>query len=221
MNAEAAATGFETLGTSTVSDALDRLGRPGACPGILPFVPQFRLCGRAFTLRYEPVDSHGGTVGDYIDDVVPGSVLVFDNQGRTDCTVWGDLLTFTAQRRGLAGTVIDGACRDITRSLELGYPLFARGRSMQTGKDRVRLESTGGEVRLGEVRVAPGDIVLGDADGIVVVGHADAAAVLEVAREIDAAESAIRAAVARGTRLDAARRDVGYHRLQAAERDAG
>jgi regulator of RNase E activity RraA len=202
------------IGTSTLSDALDRLGLPGAVPGIVPFNAAFSLCGQAFTGQYEPVDEAGGTVGDYIDDVEPGEIVVLSNDGRLDCTVCGDILTYTASSRGVGGTVIEGVCRDVAASLETAYPVFARGRNMQTGKDRVRLASTGRPVRLGSVLVRPGDVVCGDADGIVVLAGSQAERVLDVAEHIAAAEERIRAAVAAGQRLDAARVAEGYHQLQ-------
>jgi regulator of RNase E activity RraA len=217
MSADDTVQRFRPIGTSTLSDALDRLGLPGAVPGILPFNPAFALCGRAFTGQYEPVDAAGGTVGDYIDDVEPGQVVVLSNDGRLDCTVWGDILTYTASSRRVGGTVIEGVCRDVAASLETGYPVFARGRNMQTGKDRVRLAGTGRPVRLGAVLVRPGDVVCGDADGIVVVAADQAEQVLDAAEGIAAAEDRIRSAVAAGQRLDAARAAEGYHRLQGAD----
>src|ERR1700761_379409 len=94
------------LDTATLSDALDRLGINGQCLGIKPRDASFRLTGRAHTLLYRPADVKPGTVGDYIDDIPPGTVLVLDNGGREDATVWGDILTLVAHRRGIAGTVI-------------------------------------------------------------------------------------------------------------------
>jgi regulator of RNase E activity RraA len=114
----------------------------------------------------------------------------------------------------VGGTVIEGVCRDVAASLETAYPVFARSRNMQTGKDRVRLASTGRPVRLGSVLVRPGDVVCGDADGIVVLAGSQAERVLDVAERIAAAEERIRAAVAAGQRLDAARAAEGYHQLQ-------
>lgn len=219
MHADATKRAVDTLAglsTAAVSDALDKLGRPGAVPGIVPFDPTFRVCGPAFTGRYEPVDEQGGTVGDYIDDVDPGSVVVLGNDGRLDCTVWGDILTSVATRRGVAGTVIHGVCRDVAASLEFRYPVLARGRNMQTGKDRVRLAATQVPVTLGPVTVHPGDLVLGDADGVVVVAAAEADEVLAVAVAIEAAETRIREAAATGERLDDVRARIGYHQLQTA-----
>ena len=157
------------LDTSHVSDALDKLGINGQCLGLLPLVRDSRLAGRAFTVRYVPVGTDRGTVGDYIDDLEPGTVVVLDNAGRLDATVWGDLLTATASRRQLAGTVIDGVCRDTDRAVELGYPVYSRSRWMRTGKDRVRVDGYNMPVTIGGVRVEPGDYLLGDADGVVVV----------------------------------------------------
>jgi 4-hydroxy-4-methyl-2-oxoglutarate aldolase len=93
------------LTASAVSDALDRLGIAGQCSGIMPLDRSFRLVGRAWTLRYGPAGHEPGSVGDYIDELGPGQVVVLDNQSRLDVTVWGDLLTTTASARGVAGTL--------------------------------------------------------------------------------------------------------------------
>jgi regulator of RNase E activity RraA len=207
-------TALSALSTSGVSDALDRLGIAGQCHGIMPLDRSFRLVGRAWTLRYGPVGEDPGSVGDYIDDLGPGDVVVLDNQSRTDATVWGDLLTTTASRRGVAGTLIDGVCRDVDRSLELGYPIFSRGNWMRTGKDRVRVEDIGVPVSIGGIRIEPGDLVLGDGDGIVTIPAARAEEVLATAREIERAEDAIRAAIEAGRSLREARAEAGYHTLQ-------
>ena len=106
-------------------------------------------------------------MGDYIDDVLPGQVVVLDNGGRANATVWGDILTEIAHTRKIAGTVIDGACRDTHLSLTLGYPMFSRTFSMRTGKDRVQVEAMGGPVNIGDARVNQGDLLRGDADGVV------------------------------------------------------
>lgn len=202
------------LDTSNISDALDRLGIAGQCLGIKPRDPRFRLTGRAFTLLYGPVGKPAGTVGDFIDDVPPGAVIAIDNGGRENATVWGDILTEIAHLRGIAGTVIDGACRDTALCLELGYPVFSRSYSMRTGKDRVQLEGTEVIVNVGDARVAPGDILRGDSDGVIVIPRQHEFEVLNAAEDIFAAEEAIRKSVRAGKRLDEARKELGYHRLQ-------
>ena len=205
------------LDTATLSDALDKLGLAGQCHGIKPRGAGFRLAGRAWTLLYGPAGHPPGTVGDYIDDVPPGSVVVLDNGGRDNATVWGDILTEIAHRRGIAGTVIDGICRDTALCLQLGYPVFSKDHWMRTGKDRVQVEATGVPVNIGDARVAPGDILRGDADGVVVIPRAHEDHVLDTAEAIEAAEDAIRQAVRGGMRLDEARRLHKYHQLQTRE----
>jgi 4-hydroxy-4-methyl-2-oxoglutarate aldolase len=202
------------LDTTSLSDAMDRLGIAGQCLGIKPLDHRFRLAGRAYTILYGPAGKPPGTVGDYIDDVPPGSVVVLDNGGRENATVWGDILTWVAHSRGIAGTVIDGACRDVALSHELGYPIYSRSYSMRTGKDRVQVEGANVPVNVGDARVHPGDLVRGDADGVVAIPRAHEDQVLQIAEEIDAVEDRIRRAVKEGKSLAEARKQFGYHQLQ-------
>ena len=202
------------LDTTSISDALDRLGVAGQCLNIKPLDPSFRMTGRAYTILYGPAGQPPGTVGDYIDDVEPGRVVVLDNGGRENATVWGDILTWVAHRRGVAGTVIDGACRDTHLARELKYPIFSRSYSMRTGKDRVQVEAVNTVVNIGDARVHPGDLMRGDADGVVVIPQAHEDAVLTAAEEIDAIEQQIRAAINEGKTLAEARKQLGYHQLQ-------
>lgn len=202
------------LGVTTLSDALDRLGIAGHCLGIMPFARGLAFAGPAFTIRMVPVGTKGGSVGDYIDDVAPGQIVAIDNDGRLDATVWGDILTLVAHRRGVGGTVIDGVCRDIGRSIEINYPLFAHANTMRTGKDRVTAEAYDVPIQLAGVRVDPGDWLVGDADGVIAVPRDRLDDVLTVAQEIEAAEARIRHEVMSGARLDEARRRFRYHALQ-------
>ena len=202
------------LDTTAISDAMDRLGIAGQCLNIKPLDPKFRLVGRAFTILYGPAGSPPGTVGDYIEDVPVGGVVVLDNGGRENATVWGDILTWVANRRGVAGTVIDGACRDTHLARELGYPIYSRSYSMRTGKDRVQVEAIGGTVNIGDARVKQGDILRGDADGVVAIPQEHEDAILTNAEQIDTAESEIRQLVHEGKTLTEARALLGYHKLQ-------
>ncbi|MPW22320.1 RraA family protein [Paraburkholderia sp. CNPSo 3157] len=202
------------LDTATLSDALDKLGIVGQCYRIKPRSSDFRTTGRAFTIKYGPPSVPVGTVGDFIDDVPVGSIVVLDNGGREDCTVWGDIMTEIAHRRGIAGTAINGICRDVALCMKLGYPVFARDHWMRTGKDRVQVEAINIPVNLGDARVAPRDLLRGDADGIVVIPKEHEEAVLEAAETIHHAEEAIREACRGGMRLDEARKQFKYHQLQ-------
>ncbi|WP_281843864.1 RraA family protein [Sinisalibacter aestuarii] len=207
------------LDCATLSDAMDKLGIEGVCRGIKPRDHGFRLAGRAYTVLYGPIDPiNPGTVGDYVDEMKPGEVAVLDNGGREDCTVWGDILTQFAHTSGLAGTVIDGPCRDVHLCLELGYPVYSRSFSMKTGKDRVQVDAVQVPVNIGDARVCPGDLLVGDSDGVVVIPRGREEDVLAEAERIQAAEDAIRALVAEGHSITEARRKMNYHALQTREK---
>lgn len=206
---------FKALDTASVSDAMDKLGLEAGCHGIKPVVTGVKFAGRAFTVKYRAcgvVDR--GTVGDFLDDVPQGHVIVIDNAGRTDCTVWGDIMTTLAHRMGVAGTVIDGVCRDVPKIRELAYPIFTRDYYMMTGKDRVELEALNVPVNVANRQVRPGDIVLGDDSGVVVVPASKSEQVLEVARQIEHTEQEILKRIAKGQTLREARAELQYHALQ-------
>ena len=206
---------FKGLDTAGVSDALDKLGIPGQCMGIAP-LDNYRsvVIGPAFTVKYVSAAIPAGSVGDFLDDVAEGDVVVIDNDGRTDCTVWGDIMTQYAGIHKLAATVIDGVCRDVNKALGDGYPLFTKGRFMRTGKDRVQVESVNTPVSVGQARVVPRDIVIADANGVVVVPRGRARNVAEMAHSIEKVEAQIREQITTGRTLGQARDALGYHLLQ-------
>jgi len=206
---------FAGLDTPGVSDALDKLGLPGQCLGVMPLANYDTvLVGPAYTVQYVSASTPPGTVGDFIDDVAPGDVVVIDNQGRTDCTVWGDIMTQYAGKQGIAATVIDGVCRDVTKALGDGYPIFSKGRFMRTGKDRVQVQAINQPVSIGTARVCARDIIVADANGVGVVPRERAREVAATARRIEAVEAQIRTQISQGKSLRQAREALGYHTLQ-------
>ncbi|EEA02425.1 Dimethylmenaquinone methyltransferase [Burkholderia sp. H160] len=206
---------FAGLDTPAVSDAMDKLGLDGQCLGIMPLTNyQGVVVGAAFTVRYVTASTPPGTVGDFIDDVAAGDVVVIDNGGRTDCTVWGDIMTQYAGVRKIAGTVIDGVCRDVAKALGDGYPLFTKGRFMRTGKDRVQVDAVNVPVSIGTARVCARDIIVADANGVVAVPRDRAREVAAAARQIETVEADIRAQITQGKTLREARDALGYHTLQ-------
>ena len=205
---------WDELDTASVADALDAEGLHGAVIGLQSFGVHDRVVGLAYTVRYLPGDSARGSVGDYIDDVDDCHVVVIDNGGRIDCTVWGGILSEVAVSRGVRATVIDGACRDVAHAQQAGYRLFARARHTRTGKDRCVLDGVGVTVRLGDVRVDSADIVIADADGVVVVPARHQNRVHERALKIQAAEATILESIRSGTTLAEARRAANYFGLQ-------
>ncbi|MBY0411898.1 MAG: RraA family protein [Burkholderiaceae bacterium] len=203
------------LDCAALSDALDRSGIAGQCYEISPRDPGFGMAGHAYTVLYRPAGhDEEGFVGDFIDDVPPGSVITIDNRGHDTMGTWGNILTEMAHFRKMAGTVIDGINRDVSLCRELNYPIYSRGHWMRTGKGRIQLAGLQVPVQIGGVTVHPGDLLRGDADGVVVIPRSMREQVLRYAEEISAQENAIRAGIRAGLRMDEARKAHHYHHLQ-------
>lgn len=205
---------MKKMDTASISDAMDKLGIPCGLLGIHAVIPGNKICGDAFTVHYIPCGAEKGTVGDFIDDVQPGQVVVIDNGGRLYCTVWGDIMTYTAKHKGIEGTVIDGVCRDVDGIEKLGYGIYTKSTYMVTGKERVTVDQVNVPVAISGVQVRPGDIILGDDAGALVVPFEKAEEVLKIAQHIEAVEQKIIAEVQKGSTLKAAREKLGYHHLQ-------
>ena len=205
------------LDVASASDAMDKLGVPCGLLGIHAVVPDKHICGRAFTVHYVPNGVIKGNVGDFLDDVQLGQVVVIDNGGRLYCTVWGDIMTFVATTKGIAGTVIDGVCRDIPGIKENNYAIFSKSTYMVTGKDRVTVDYVNRPVAISGVQVCPNDIILADDTGVVCIPDALAEKVADIAENIEKTEQAIIAEVKNGMSLKDARAKLGYHHLQTKE----
>lgn len=208
---------IKTMDTASISDAMDKLGIPCGLLGIQAVIPGMKICGEAFTVHYVPCGMEKGTVGDFIDDVRPGQVVVIDNGGRTYCTVWGDIMTFTAKTKGIEGTLIDGVCRDVDGIRKIGYPVYSKGKYMVTGKERVQVDSVNVPVAVSGVQVRPDDIILADESGAVCIPKEKAEEVLSLAKHIEEVEQKIIAEVKNGSTLKEARKKLGYHSLQSKE----
>lgn len=208
---------LSSLDVASVSDAMDKLGIPCGLLGLHAVIPDKHICGRAFTVHYVPNGVVKGNVGDFLDDVQPGQVVVIDNGGRLYCTVWGDIMTFVATKKGIAGTVIDGVCRDIPGIKANDYPIFTKSTYMVTGKDRVTVDYVNKPVAISGVQVCPDDIILADDTGVVCIPNAVAEKVADIAENIEKTEQAIIAEVEKGSTLKEARAKLGYHHLQTRE----
>lgn len=208
------------LDCAAISDALDRSGIVGQCYKIAACDPAFRMVGYAYTVLYRLAHpGEEGNVGEYIDDVPPGNVIVIDNQGRDEMTTWGNILTEMAHQRKIAGTVIDGINRDVSLCRELNYPIYSSGYWMRTGKGRIQLAGLQVPVKIGGANVNPGDLVCGDPDGVVVIPSQMQEQVLNYAEEIFSRENQVRKSIREGMRMDEARKLQNYHLLQSQDYD--
>jgi len=206
------ATALAAFSSTVLSDALDSLGVNGGCGRITAITRGVRCIGHAFTVKFEPVAAgERAPAADYIDEVPEGSVIVLDNGGITYCTVWGDILSYCAHQRGVAGTVIHGLCRDSAASCQMNYPLFALGTYMKSGKNRVRMVAHSVPVMAGATTIQPGDWIFGDDDGVLAIPADVVGTVLEVAGRITEMEGLVRESVSGGMPLAEARKLHGYN----------
>ena len=183
---------YRALTTAQVSDALFRLGtKQGTMDaGIKPVVPDVQAVGPAFTVKTYPGATHGSGLA--LQHAQPGDVVVIDGEGFDRSILWGGIFSAQAVKKGLAGTVIDGAVRDIDDVRELGYPLFARyvcpraGAFEQQAEMQIPITCAGALVN-------PGDLIIGDNMGVVAVPQARVEEVLAKAEEIREKEERIMA----------------------------
>lgn len=186
--------GFNNVAVASIADAVDKVcGVRGYMASyIKPRINDKRICGPAATVLESATDEFVPPQHalDLIDEAPKGSVIVISVEGgQPDVAVWGGLMTAGAVANGHAGAVLDGSVRDLTEiRRDYGFPVYARDVSPGTTLGRYRTVASQVPVRVGEVIVHPGDIVVGDVDGVVVVPHAKAAEVLAMAQEIDVRE---------------------------------
>ncbi|MDO8032849.1 4-carboxy-4-hydroxy-2-oxoadipate aldolase/oxaloacetate decarboxylase [Janthinobacterium sp. SUN128] len=198
------------LGAATIYEAQ---GAKGALDsGIKPIAPGMRLAGPALTVDTRPADNlmlHYAML-----KARPGDVLVVDAKGFLEAGVWGDVFTEQAQRIGLAGLVIHGAVRDAAAMTQAGFPVFSRGLSIKgTGKHQPgRLNVT---ITIGDVGIDPGDIIVGDQDGVVVVRRHEVDDVLLKSRQREEKEAQFRQQIRDGaTTVELLGLDETLRRLQ-------
>ena len=175
------------LDTCAVSDALDSLALKGATWGVRPLWQCPRIVGRAVTMKIKPAGleqpkQHLGTAP--IEAAQAGDIIVIDNGGKLEFSCWGGLLALSAKLKGLSGVVIDGASRDIDEARELQFPVYARGAVPMTARNRVVQESFNQEIQFAGVQCHPGDLVIADGSGVVIIAK-------EKEQEVVAAAEAI------------------------------
>ena len=186
------------LGAATVYEANGQ--RDAIDPAIKPLDPTTRIAGRVVTVDLEPADNWFIHVA--LLEAGEGDILVVDAKGYTQAGPWGDVLTLAAQERGLAGLVIDGAVRDSQEILASGFPVFTRGVCIRK-TTKVQKGQVNVPVTIGGVLIQPGDILVGDADGLVRVAAADIDTALTSSEHRELKEEQMRARIREGaTTLD-------------------
>ena len=201
MTAQELVARLAQLDTCAVSDALDRLGLPGAVTGIQAMSSPTKIAGRAVTVKLVPKGQeaavrHLGTAA--IEAASPGDVIVVDHGGRTNVAGWGGILSTAAKVKGISGVVVDGACRDVDESRERDFPVYARAAVPLTARGRIVEHSFNEPIEVGGVPLRPGDLVIADGTGVVFVPAERAAEVIAAAEEIAAREAEMAKAILAG-----------------------
>jgi 4-hydroxy-4-methyl-2-oxoglutarate aldolase len=192
-----------TLYTAVIGDVLDQVGRYHQFlpPSVRPLAPQLRMAGRAMPVLmrdvFGPQREPFGRLTEALDDLRPDEVYLARNP-RAECAAWGEILTATARVRGAAGAVIDGYHRDTHAVLSQDWPVFSRGAYGQDAGVRTSVVDFRTTTEIGQVTVEPGDLVVGDVDGVVVVPRELEDEVLERAVAKATAENQVRAAIESG-----------------------
>jgi RraA family protein len=183
---------FAGIPTAVLSDCLDRLA---GCAGLRAFHRQGAMAGRALTVRTRPGDNLA--VHRALEILAPGEVLVIDGGGDTTRALVGEIVRDIARARGAAGLVVDGAIRDAAAFAAGDFPCFARAVCLR-GPYKDGPGQIGVPVVIGGAAIAPGDHVVGDADGVIAFSPADAARLLDAARDRMTREAETLTAIAEG-----------------------
>ncbi len=185
---------FSKVSTPNISDAMHR---KGAMHGIRPIRSGFHMVGKALTVK--TMDGDWAKPVEAIDKAEPGDVLVID-AGSGDTAVWGELATWSAKIKGLAGVVIDGAVRDLDDLLKIDFPVFCRNVSSNAGEPK-GFGEIGVEIKCGGQSVRTGDWIVGDDSGVVVIPQEIAQEIANRALDVKEHEDRIREEIKRGSSL--------------------
>jgi 4-hydroxy-4-methyl-2-oxoglutarate aldolase len=194
MDTQTLVEAFGKVAVASVADAVDKVcGHRGYMDSVIkPQINDKRICGPAATVLEAATDEvlPPQHALDLIDEAPRGSVIVISIAGgEPEVAVWGGLMTAGAVANGHAGAVLDGGVRDLVEiRRDYGFPVYARSVSPGTTLGRYKTVAAQVPVQVGGVVVHPGDLIVGDVDGVVVVPQAHAAEVLKMAQEIDARE---------------------------------
>jgi 4-hydroxy-4-methyl-2-oxoglutarate aldolase len=201
------------LYSAVVCDALDALGLTNQSPrvAIKPLTVQGVLIGRCKTTLWADMAHEDPQPYELelqaVDTCRTDDVLIGAAGGTFRSGLWGELLSTAARRSGCVGAIVDGAVRDVAKMTQIGFPIFARGTCLYDSKNRNRVIDIDVPVEIDGVRFCPGDLVIADADGIVVVPQAAEAEAIAAAWEKVHAENTVRDAITGGmTATDAFRK---------------
>ncbi|WP_116313858.1 4-carboxy-4-hydroxy-2-oxoadipate aldolase/oxaloacetate decarboxylase [Cupriavidus taiwanensis] len=190
---------LEALNRLSAATIHEAQGQRGAVdPRIAALDPGMRVVGPALTVDIRPSDNL--MIHYALTKAKPGDVLVVDAKGFVDAGPWGDILTLAAKKIGIAGLVIDGAVRDASAIVEMGFPVFCRGLCIK-GTNKLQPGKVNVPVTVGGVVVRHGDVVMGDRDGLVVIAKEEVAQVIQASEERERKEEVMRRRLEEGATM--------------------
>ncbi len=214
-NPEDLATILSSLYSAVVSDVLDGLGfrNQALSSQVRPLTKTRRVCGRVFTARAVPTteippEPYVLQIA-AVDALKGGEVLVVDGQGTCSCSFWGELLTTACLHKGVHGVVMSACTRDMWKINDLAFPIFGIGYHPGDDKGRLEVVEIGQPITIAGVKTKPGDLLLGDEDGVVIIPIEAAADTIRKAGEKASGENLVRDALAAGMPVGEAFRKFG------------
>ena len=185
---------LKNLDSCAVSDAMDYYGVVGVSKGIKPYLKGAKIVGKVITMKLGPITQdrskmHIGVRA--IELSSDGDIIVIDNQGRTEMSSWGGILSAAAKLKGVRGVIIDGAFRDSQECEKLNFPVFAKGVTSITARGRIKEVSVNEPINVSGVEVNSGDYVIADESGIVFIPNNQSTEIITKAEEIAKKEDAI------------------------------
>ena len=204
------------LDSCAISDALDSLGLPPAVVGLAPLSVVKPICGPVMTVKLiavpagdslasrsvsKPQHSPRHLCTAAIESAARGDVIVIEHSSGVECAGWGGVLSVGAQVNGVKGVVIDGPARDIDEARALGFPVYGRSPIARTARGRAYEIDFNCEIRIGEVRVVPGDVVFADSSGVVFLPAAQIEEIVRRAARIAERERLMIQALRAGDRI--------------------
>lgn len=206
---------YEAVFTAAVNDVLREKGYlyqtlPNSIQGL---TMDMKVAGIAFTIKGSKnllIENEMPERAKMLDAITPYSICVWDTSGDDESAQWGEIMTMASMGRGCRGAVVDGGVRDTDRILKMKFPVFARYRCSNGMLGRFRMIGYQMPIQIGNVNIAPGDIIMGDIDGVIVVPRALAVEVLEKAEYIRDNEKEIKKMVLSGLRATEIVEKGGY-----------
>jgi regulator of RNase E activity RraA len=206
---------YEKLYSGAVNDVLREMCLPEQAlpPGIVPLRDEMVVCGIAFTVKAVKDPTMGGELAlrvKMLDELKPGHVVVWNANGDDHASHWGGVMTRASLKRGCRGAIVDGGIRDTKDILDQKFPIWYRYRTSSGALSHTKIVGYQVPIFVGDVIIRPGDIILADIDGALVVPRKLAAAVLQRAEQIERNEGEIKEWVDAGLSAEEIHQRGGY-----------